>query len=72
MGEFGVVLMVGGNIEGVTKTASIAIYEDVQMLNYAAAGQTALLLITFSFTVLVVVYSLHREAWSPWLAPRDE
>src|SRR5712692_9750674 len=45
MGEFGVVLMVGGNLRGVTRTASIAVYDDVQALDYAAANQTALVLL---------------------------
>src|SRR6516164_7395666 len=49
MGEFGVVLMVGGNIPGVTRTVAISIYDDVQALNYAAAGQTALFLLVISF-----------------------
>src|ERR1700723_1825596 len=52
MGEFGVVLMVGGNIPGVTRTASIDIYDQTQSLNYAAANQTALLLLAISFLVL--------------------
>src|SRR5678815_6045186 len=45
VGEFGVVLMVGGNLPGVTRTVSISIYDDVQALNYARAGRTALLLL---------------------------
>jgi molybdate transport system permease protein len=60
VGEFGVVLMVGGNIPGVTRTVSIAIYDDVQALNYAAAGQTALFLLAFSFLVLALTYLLQR------------
>jgi len=52
IGEFGVVLMVGGSIPGVTRTLSIAIYDDVQALDYAAAGEAALLLVMFSFAVL--------------------
>src|SRR5207248_1370830 len=51
IGEFGVVLMVGGNIEGQTRTVSIAIYDDVQALNYAQANSTALLLVLFSFVI---------------------
>lgn len=58
VGEFGVVLMIGGNIPGVTRTLSIAIYDDVQALNYEAAGQTALVLLLFSFVVLCVTYAL--------------
>jgi molybdate transport system permease protein len=56
VGEFGVVLMVGGNIPGVTRTLSISIYDDVQALNYAAAGQTAGMLVAFSLIVLCVVH----------------
>jgi len=63
LGEFGVVLMVGGNVRGVTRTVSISLYDDVQALNYAAAGQTALFLLGFSFAVLVVVYALQRRVW---------
>ncbi len=61
IGEFGVVLMVGGNIPGVTRTLSIAIYDDVQALNYDSAAWTALLLIVLSFTALCVTYSLGRQ-----------
>ena len=61
VGEFGVVLMVGGNIAGVTRTVSIAIYDDVQALNYAAAGQTALFLLVFSFVVLALTSLLQRQ-----------
>jgi molybdate transport system permease protein len=64
IGEFGVVLMVGGNIPGVTRTVSISIYDDVQGLNYGAANQTALLLLAFSFAALTVVYALIRKPWS--------
>jgi molybdate transport system permease protein len=64
MGEFGVVLMVGGNIPGVTRTVSIAIYDQVQSLDYAAANKTALLLLLFSFAVLSVVYALNRNSLS--------
>jgi molybdate transport system permease protein len=66
MGEFGVVLMVGGNIPGVTRTVSIAIYDQVQSLDYAAANRTALLLLLFSFAVLSVVYGLNRKSWAVW------
>ena len=61
VGEFGVVLMVGGNIPGVTRTVSISIYDEVQALNYAAAGQTALILLAFSFLVLTLTYLLQRK-----------
>jgi molybdate transport system permease protein len=66
MGEFGVVLMVGGNIPGVTRTVSIAIYDQVQSLDYAAANKTALLLLLFSFVVLSIVYGLNRKSWAVW------
>jgi molybdate transport system permease protein len=64
IGEFGVVLMVGGNLPGVTRTVSIAIYDDVQAFNFAAAHQTALLLLAFSFAALVSVYALMRKPWA--------
>ena len=64
LGEFGVVLMVGGNIAGVTRTVSISIYDQVQALDYGAAGATSLFLLAFSFVVLVVTYSLQRNLWS--------
>ena len=63
MGEFGVVLMVGGNVAGVTRTVSIAIYDDVQALNYEAAGQTALFLLGISFAALALTYALQRRVW---------
>ena len=61
VGEFGVVLMVGGNIPGATRTLSISIYDDVQGLEYASANRTALLLLAFSFVVLCVTQSLGRR-----------
>src|SRR5579863_4136067 len=63
MGEFGVVLMVGGNIPGVTRTVSIEIFDQVQASNYAAANATALLLLVICFAMLAVVYGLNRKAW---------
>ena len=54
LGEFGVVLMVGGNLPGITRTVSISIYDDVQALNFSSAHQTALLLLLFSFATLAV------------------
>jgi molybdate transport system permease protein len=65
MGEFGVVLMVGGNIPGVTRTVSIDIYDQVQASNYTAANGMAVLLLVFCFAVLTVVYRLNRRALSP-------
>ena len=64
MGEFGVVLMVGGNIPGITRTVSIDIYDRVQASDYAGANGTALLLLAFCFVALVIVYSLNRNAWA--------
>jgi len=66
LGEFGVVLMVGGNIQGVTRTVSIDIYDEVQALNYAGAAQTALVLLIFSFLVLSLVYAVNRKVWATW------
>jgi molybdate transport system permease protein len=62
MGEFGVVLMIGGNIPGATRTVSIGIYDQVQASNYAAANAMALLLLVFCFAVLTLVYGLNRRA----------
>jgi molybdate transport system permease protein len=61
LGEFGVVLMVGGNIPGVTRTVSIAIYDEVQAVNYAQAGITSLVLLGSSFVALSVTYLLQRK-----------
>jgi molybdate transport system permease protein len=63
LGEFGVVLMVGGNIPGVTRTVAIDIYDKVQAFNYAGANSTALVLLGISFLVLSVVYALNRRVW---------
>ncbi len=60
IGEFGVVLMVGGNIPGKTRVISIAIYEHVETLNYAAAHVLSAGLIIFAFTVLLFVYGSGR------------
>jgi molybdate transport system permease protein len=64
LGEFGVVLMVGGDIEGITRTISIDIYDSVQSLDYASASRTSLLLLVFSFVVLSIVYALNRRIWA--------
>jgi len=61
LGEFGVVLMVGGNLPGITRTVSISIYDDVQGMRFEAANETALVLLIFSFTVLAAVYALLRK-----------
>ena len=61
LGEFGVVLMVGGNIPGETRVVSIAIYDHVESLNYAAAHRMSLALIGFAFVVLVAMFVLNRR-----------
>jgi molybdate transport system permease protein len=66
IGEFGVVLMVGGNIPGITKTVSIDIYDKVQALDYSSANQTALVLLAISFAVLSLVYSVNRKVGVVW------
>ena len=62
MGEFGVVLMVGGNIPGITRTVSIDIYDRVQSSDYAGANQTALILLILCFALLALVYGINRRA----------
>jgi molybdate transport system permease protein len=66
MGEFGVVLMIGGNIPGVTRTVSIDIYDRVQAGELVAANQTALVLLVISFVILSLVYALNRKVWAVW------
>jgi molybdate transport system permease protein len=66
LGEFGVVLMVGGNIPGVTRTLSVAIFDHVEALEYGAAHRTAALLLLVSFVVLLLVYALQRRAFPRW------
>jgi len=70
LGEFGVVLMVGGNLPGVTRTVSIDIYDRAQSLDYVGANRTAFLLLVISFLVLSGVYGLNRRAgrraWAAW------
>jgi len=66
MGEFGVALMVGGNIPGATQTIAIAIYDDVQALDYKSANETALLLLAFSFITLSITYAVNRRLWAAW------
>lgn len=61
VGEFGVILMIGGNIPGETRVASIAIYEEVEALNYSLANRYAFVLLGFAFTVLFLVYSINRR-----------
>ncbi|MDN6280574.1 MAG: molybdate ABC transporter permease subunit [Psychroflexus sp.] len=59
IGEFGVVLMIGGNIPGKTQVASIAIYEEVELLNYDAANIYSLILFIISFSILLLVYLIN-------------
>jgi molybdate transport system permease protein len=61
LGEFGVVLMVGGNIPGATQTVSILIYDQVQALNYGTANRMALLLLLICFALLSLLYGLRRK-----------
>jgi molybdate transport system permease protein len=76
IGEFGVVLMVGGNVPGITRTVSIDIYDRVQSLDYPQANRMALILLTLSFAVLSLVYAVNRRVahdlvrrlWTPWAA----
>jgi molybdate transport system permease protein len=68
LGEFGVVLMVGGNLAGVTRTVSIDIYDRVQSLEYGEANRMALVLLVISFAVLSVVYAVNRRVWTLWAA----
>jgi len=65
LGEFGVVLMVGGSIPGETKTIAIAIYDRVQAFDTAAAGTMALLLLVVSFVTVALSYVLSER----WLRP---
>ncbi len=61
LGEFGVVLMIGGNIPGETQLASIAIYEHVEALDYAQAHVLSAVLLLMSFIMLLVVYATNRN-----------
>jgi molybdate transport system permease protein len=70
MGEFGVVLMVGGNIPGITRTISIDIYDRVQSSDYVGANQTALILLVVCFALLALVYGLNRSWWTVSSEPR--
>jgi molybdate transport system permease protein len=61
LGEFGLVLMIGGNIPGVTKVASIAIYNEVESLNFSAAHTYAAILLILSFSILLTVYLTNKR-----------
>ena len=61
IGEFGVVIMVGGNMPGETRVASIAIYDEVQALNYDVANQYSLVLFLISLAILTLIYSINGK-----------
>jgi len=61
--------MVGGNIPGVTRTASISVYDSVQAFDQVAAGRTSLLLLGFSLVVLTLTYTLQRRGGPGWARP---
>ncbi len=66
LGEFGVVLMVGGNLPGITRTVSIDIYDRVQALDYASANRTSLLLLILCFAILAILNLVNRRSFSFW------
>jgi molybdate transport system permease protein len=70
VGEFGIVLMVGGNLAGETRVISIVIYESVETLNYGQAHALSAGLLVFSFSVLLCVYYSNRQL-APSLLPRS-
>ena len=61
LGEFGLILMIGGNIPGETKVASIAIFDAVESLNYKEAGNYSLILLLLSFSILLIVFIINRR-----------
>jgi molybdate transport system permease protein len=61
IGEFGIVLMVGGNMPGVTRVASVAIYDEVQSLNFSMANHYAFILFAISFILLTIIYSMNKK-----------
>lgn len=67
VGEFGVVLMIGGNIEGKTKVASIAVYDEVESLHYHNAHVYSLVLLMVSFFILLLAYGLNKKLFKPAL-----
>lgn len=69
IGEFGVVLMIGGNIPNQTRTVSISIYDSVQSFDFAAAARTSAVLLVFSLVVLTVTYALQRRGGPQWPRP---
>lgn len=66
LGEFGVVLMIGGNIAGETRTVSVSIYDHVQAMDYASAHQTSLVLLVLSAITLAATYGLQRRWVQAW------
>jgi molybdate transport system permease protein len=66
MGEFGVVLMIGGKIPGVSRVASIAIFDEVESLNFAAAHAYSLFLFVLSFAILLALFAFNRKAPQPY------
>jgi molybdate transport system permease protein len=62
IGEFGVVMMIGGSIPGQTRVASIALYDEVQSMNNKTANRYALVLLAFSFIILLLVYGINQQA----------
>lgn len=61
IGEFGVVVMIGGSIPGQTRVASVAIYDEVQSINYSLANHYAIVLLAFSFLILLLVYLVNHH-----------
>jgi molybdate transport system permease protein len=61
IGEFGVILMIGGNIPGKTRVAALAVYDEVQALHFEKANQYAAFLFLFSFVVLIIIYAVNRD-----------
>ncbi|MCB0487692.1 MAG: molybdate ABC transporter permease subunit [Cyclobacteriaceae bacterium] len=68
IGEFGVVLMIGGNIPDKTRVASIAIYNEVESLNYSAANGYAIFLLIVTFSVLLLVYTVNGGFLKKWMS----
>jgi molybdate transport system permease protein len=66
LGEFGVVLMIGGNIPGITRVASIAVYDSVEKMDYAAANNYSLILFSITFVLVIAVFVFNKyKAKSP-------
>jgi molybdate transport system permease protein len=67
IGEFGVVMMIGGSIPGITRVASVALYNEVQKPDYAVANQYAVILLVLSFCLLLSVVLIQRHSrWFDW------